>query len=135
MLLCIAVFYSVSTYGQIVNLGCQEEDVAVEDLERKDWENPSGSTVDHSEGSMHNFTLPLNTFGDCKIISNITIEIDAIGVDLTNLPPDCVPTPVPYYYNIATSCPDFTPASCNTSNLISETNTNTFTDQNLSING
>lgn len=128
------ILFSVNSYGQqTVQLGCQTEDVAVEDLERKNFNN--GSTVIHSQGSMHNFTLPSNTFGPCKRISNITIEIDAIGVDLTNLPPDCVPTPLPYYYNIALSCPDFTPASCNTANLLGEPNTPTFVDQNLSYNG
>ena len=131
--LCFTVLCTASSFGQIVNLGCQEEDVAVEDLERKNWNG--GSTAAHSEGSMHNFTLPTNTFGDCKRISNITIEIDAIGVDLSNLPPDCVPTPVPYYYNIHTGCADFIPASCPGTNLLGEPNTPTFTDQNLSYNG
>jgi gliding motility-associated-like protein len=116
-------------------LPCQTEDVAVEDLERKDFETPSGSTIDHSQGSMHNFTLPLaSDFDPCKIITNITIVITAIGVDLSNLPGDCA-NPIPYYYNIALGCPDFTPASCNTANLLGEPNSPTFTNQNLSYNG
>ncbi len=137
----IAIFLTISIFSlqfgisQIVNLPCQTEDVAVEDLERKDFETPSGSTIDHSQGSMHNFTLPLaSDYGPCKIISNITIVISALGVDLSNLPPDC-PAPFPYYYNIALGCPDFAPASCNTANLLGEPNTNTFTNQNLSYNG
>lgn len=131
-LIVLIMSVSASTLtGQVVNLGCQTEDDAFEGLERKDWN--SGSTAAHSEGSMHNFTLPDNTFGDCKRISNVLIEINAIGVDLSNLPVDC-PPPAPYYYNIATNCPDFTPASCNTSNLVGEPNTPTFTSQNLSYN-
>lgn len=134
ILVCLAAFYTTSSFGQIVDLGCQEEDVAVEDLERKNWNG--GSTAAHSEGSMHNFTLPLEAdYGPCKRISNITIEIDAIGVDLSNLPADCIPTPVPYYYNIHTGCADFIPASCPGTNLLGEPNTPTFTDQNLSYNG
>ncbi|MDF1699288.1 MAG: gliding motility-associated C-terminal domain-containing protein [Saprospiraceae bacterium] len=133
LLIVLNVYYCQS---QIVDLGCQEEDVAVEDLERKDFETPSGSTAIHSEGSMHNFTLPsASDYGPCKIISNITIVISAFGVDLTNLPPDCIPTPQPFYYNIALGCPDFTPASCPTTNLLGEPNTPTFTNQNFSYNG
>jgi gliding motility-associated-like protein len=136
IIIAISIFSIQFGSSQIVNLPCQTEDVAVEDLERKDFETPSGSTAIHSEGSMHNFTLPLaSDFDPCKIISNITIEINAIGVDLSNLPPDCAPTPLPYYYNIALGCPDFTPASCNTANLLGEPNTPTFTNQNFSYNG
>ena len=133
LLFCISIIYSVNSNSQIVNLGCQTEDIAVEDLERKNWNG--GSTASHSQGSMHNFTLPINTFGDCKRISNITIEIDAIGVDLTNLPPDCIPTPTPFYYNIHTGCAPYVPASCPGTNLLGESNTPSFTDQNLSYNG
>ena len=132
--LCFTVVCFTSTFSQVVDLPCQTEDVAVEDLERKDWNG--GSTAIHSEGSMHSFTLPLEAdYGPCKIITNITIEIDAIGVDLSNLPADCIPTPVPYYYNIHTGCVDFIPASCPGTNLIGESNTPTFTDQNLSYDG
>ncbi len=135
LFVCISVLYSTTSYSQVFGIGCQEEDVAVLGLERKDWNNPSGNTSIHSEGSMHNFTLP-NSPGPCKRISNISISINVISpVDLTNLPADCVPTPNPYYYNIHTGCAPFLPASCPGAQLISETNFPTFDDRVISING
>ena len=65
--------------AQVEELPCQTEGSATIDLDRKDFNN--GSTVIHSQASMHNFTLPENTFGDCKYISNVSIEITVNSVD------------------------------------------------------
>ena len=117
--------------AQVEELPCQTEASATIDLDRKDFNN--GSTVIHSQASMHNFTLPENTFGDCKYISNVSIEITVNSVDY-DFPAGCNPPGV-FYYNIALGCEDFTPASCNTSNLIGEPNTPNFVDQSFSYNG
>ena len=117
--------------AQVEELPCQTEANATIDLDRKDFNN--GSTVIHSQASMHNFTLPENTFGDCKYISNVSIEITGTSVDY-DFPAGCNP-PGAFYYNIALGCEDFTPASCNTSNLIGEPNTPNFVDQSFSYNG
>ncbi|MEM9548605.1 MAG: gliding motility-associated C-terminal domain-containing protein [Bacteroidota bacterium] len=102
--------------GQIIMLPCEVPADAVEGLDRKNWNG--GSTVDHSEASMHNFELPMNA-DPCKIITGIEIELTVFGVDVSNLPPDC-PVPTVYFINVTAGCPDFAPASCDVANLVDE---------------
>ena len=115
-----------SGHSQIINLPCQNETNATIGLDRKAWAG-IGNTTNHSEGSKHNFTLPANP-GDCKEIANVEIIITVINVDLSNL--TCSP-PGGYYINIAAGCPDFTPASCPTANLIGEPNGPNLNSQTL----
>lgn len=127
----LCVIYVPEVTAQTINLTCQTENDGFLGLDRKNWNG--GSTDAHSEGSLHNFDLPLNTFGDCKKISNISIEINAINADISNLPADC-PPPGAYYYNISSPCADLTPASCDVANLIAEPNSGAFISQSLSFN-
>jgi len=108
--LTILFFFAFTSFtnGQVVNLGCQDETQATLGLDRNDWN--SGSTASHSEGSMHDFQIPANTFGDCKEITQVEVNITIIGVDISNLPPEC--TNISYYFNFYNSCGTFTPASC-----------------------
>ena len=61
------VMLTASMNAQIVNLPCQTEVDAVEGLDRKAFAG-IGNTVNHSEGSLHNFSLPSNTFGACNLL-------------------------------------------------------------------
>ncbi len=98
-----------NTFGQTVNLPCQTEAEAFIGLDRNNWNG--NSTDAHSEGVMHNFDLPNNTFGDCKKIVNIEIDITINSVDDSGLPGDC--SLFDYFINFSDNCPDFAPASCN----------------------
>lgn len=114
--------------SQTVNLTCQTEVDGVLELDRKNWNG--GSSLFHSEGTMHNFDFPTNTFGDCKFISNVDVEITIIDIDVSNLAVDC-PVPVDYYINIATGCPSFMPATCDPSNFIYEAPSNPLVSINI----
>ncbi len=107
---CISWFIILGNtgYSQIVNLPCQSEVDAFIGLDRNNWNG--GTTDAHSEGVMHNFDLPNNTFGDCKKITNVEINITINSVDDSGLPGDC---PLfDYFINFSDNCPDFAPASC-----------------------
>ena len=111
LLFVISFVYCNRGISQIVNLPCQDENVGVIDLDRNDWENPPGSTGLHSQGTMHNFTLPTDMFGPCKKIEQIEINIDFTNVDASGLPAGC--GVFAYFTNIYLGCPSFAPASCN----------------------
>ena len=76
-------------HAQTFDLGCMTQDDATLGIDRKNW--AGGSTSNHSDGTMLNFTLPSNTFGDCKKITEITFEVVINDVDLSGVPVDCVP--------------------------------------------
>ena len=117
-LVFVAIFLlPIFSFGQIEVLPCQTEADATLDLDRKDWN--MGSTVFHSEASMHNFQLPDNTYGPCKLISSVTFDITVNSIDFSNMPPDC-PIPTIFFINITEGCPSFVPASCDLANLIDE---------------
>ena len=122
--------FILSVNSQIENLPCQTEIDGFLGLDRKDWNG--GSTAAHSEGSMHNFDLPDDTFGDCKTISNVEISFTIINIDISNLPPDCAP-PGSYYINITEGCPSFVGASCDVANLIYEAPNNPLNTQTLNF--
>lgn len=108
-------FCMFSGATQTVDLGCQDETDGFIGLDRKNWNG--GSTAFHSEGTLHNFDLPINTFGPCKTISNIEITFNVISVDYSNLAADC-PQPTDFYVNMNIGCPSTAPASCDESNLV-----------------
>jgi len=76
-------------HAQTVDLGCMTDADQVVGLDRKDWNN--GDISLHSEASMLNFDLPENTFGDCKKITSITLEVTINNVDISGLAPGCLP--------------------------------------------
>jgi len=101
---------STTNNAQIVSLGCVTQDDAFRGLDRNNWNG--GNTTFHSEGSMHNFNLPANTFGDCKKISNIEVEITINDVDESNMAPGCAV--FDYFFNVYNGCSTLDPVSCNT---------------------
>lgn len=120
----------ISATAQVVNLPCQSQSNGFIGLDRKDWNG--GNTAFHSEGILHNFDLPNNTFGSCKKISSIEVNITINNVDISGLPPGC-PPPGSYYININQNCPDLTPASCNVANLVYENPNNPLSSQVLNF--
>jgi len=94
--------------AQEVNLICQTEMDGFVGLDRNNFN--SGSTANSSEGSMHNFDLPMNTFGDCKRIAEVEIVVTFNNVDQSGLDPAC--TVFSYFINSSVGCPSFAPASC-----------------------
>lgn len=130
----VIVLFSISAISaQVEMLPCQDENDGVIGLDRKDWNG--GSTASHSEGTLHNYVLPLNTFGPCKFISEVEVQITIFNVDISNLPGDCAP-PGAYYVNIYTGCPSTAPASCDPSTTLLYENPNipTINSQTLTFN-
>ncbi len=87
----------------------QDSPQTIIDLDRKDWNSTAGpgSTIQHSQGYLHDFPLPANTFV-CKKIDNIEIDIDIISVNNGSLPPPCIqgnPFTGDYYINFTMDCP------------------------------
>lgn len=107
-LIVICVFCVQISNSQVE---CQDEtQVALVGLDRKDWQG-DGTFFTHSEGALHNFTLPLNTTGDCMKITNVEITFTQVNVDASGLDPFC-PVPNQYFLNISKDCPSLAPASC-----------------------
>ena len=108
LLLLISVLFAQIGIGQVE---CQDEtQVALVGLDRKAWAG-IGNTTNHSQGALHNFTLPLNTFGDCMEITNVEITFSQVNVDASALASDCA-VPNTYFLNISKDCPSLAPASC-----------------------
>lgn len=101
-------FSTQTGIAQIINLPCQTQTNAFVGLDRNNWN--SGSTALHSEGLLHNFTLPANTFGQCKKIEQIEVLVDYILTDESGLPAGC--GVFNYFTNLYVGCSDFNPASC-----------------------
>lgn len=99
---------SNNVHGQIVMLPCQAETDGTIGLDRNNWNG--GSTVFHSEGIMHNFDIPTNTFGPCKRISNVEFTITVTSIDVSALDPTC--NVFDFFINISDGCGSFAPASC-----------------------
>lgn len=125
----LSLFFLQIGFGQVVSLGCQTEDDATIGLDRKDWEIPSGTTVQHSDGYMMNFALPTNTFGDCKKITEIEITFTINSFDVTNLEPGC--SVGQYWTNIYHGCSTFGAATCPTSDIIEDFPNSSPTSQTL----
>jgi gliding motility-associated-like protein len=91
---------------------------AIVGLDRKNWNN--GSTVIHSQGYAHDFTLPAAP-NPCSKITSIQVSVNITNFS-TNHPPGCNHTQL--YYNIFYDCNPYPVigggASCAVSNLIGE---------------
>ena len=84
----IAIFSIGSLSAQTtVDLGCQNSNDGVLDLDRKDWNN--GNTDFHSEGFFLDFDLPSDSYGDCMKITEVTISLSVNGYDVSALPAGC----------------------------------------------
>ena len=95
--------------AQTVSLPCQLHSDGTIGLDRNNF--TGGSTDILSEGIMHNFLLPSNTFGGCKKIESIDVDITVTNIDESNLPADC--NVFDYFINFSDNCGTFDPASCN----------------------
>lgn len=137
LLVIITTLISVDSafYAQVVSLPCQSDMDGVFGLDRKAW-GGFGNSNNHSQGSLHNFTLPLNTFGPCKRISNVEVEITVNSPVILNLPPGCNP-PGGYFTNVYYGCGSLAPASCGVTNppMIDEPSAGTFVNQNYNYAG
>ena len=123
--LFIAFLFLQIGNSQVVSLGCQTQDDAVVGLDRKDWMN-NGSSSDHSEGYMLNFTLPDEV---CKKITEVEITLTVNSVTVTNPGNGCVIGS--YWTNIYEGCSSTAPASCPTSEIINDFPSNPLTSQTL----
>ena len=118
---------STTVEAQILEIGCSGHEDAFIGLDRKNWNG--GSTEIHSEGMFHNFFFPDEIA--CKSIEKVDIDITVFLVDDSGISDDC--GAIVYFVNVYSGCESFEPASCPTTNIVAEPNSQNFNSQNLSF--
>lgn len=116
-------------YAQTITT-CQNAVEGTISLDRKDWNN--GTTVAHSEGIHHNFSLPNSALNPCKLISSIDVTITVINFDFSSIPVLCGIGADPWL-NTYIGCPTITGANCSTTTTLTSEQNGVNTTQTISI--
>jgi len=112
---CYVVLILICSYQVDGQTYTQDQDDATFGIDRKNWNEDSFAI--HSQGYMHDFTLP-SMNSSCEKITGVSVNINVTNY-IDNTPISCFPSEL--YLNLFYGCTPYSgPISCEESNVIGE---------------